>query len=522
MRPLITVLFSILCLLTYAQKVDLSDEELDWIAKNPTVEFAFSPEWKPFEITDNGTYSGIANEFLEIISNKTGLQFKGVYHDNWESCLVSIKSKKVQLIPCLFKTPERESFLEFTQFYAESPTVIVTRRDYPYAQNLDYFNGKKLAMAKSYSNTEFVEDNYPDIEIVYVNNSKEAIELLSTGEVDGTVENLPVISYYIYYEGYQNLKVAAPVRRFQSDELYMAVHKDDAILRSIIDKVFDVIYPREKNEIFAKWISVKHDQTSQVYYIMKVAAIIIGVVLVLLIIILLWNKRLKKEVRLREASEKRLEETLVVLSKKNEEKKTLLEEIHHRVKNNLQVINSLLTLQSVETEDERALAIFKDAQNRVVTMALLHEKLYQTTDSDQLDFSEHFDLLAREMIASFFTNQKVKYSSALSSVMLDSKTMVSLALILNEFITNTMKYAFKGITDPEIFLGFKCIGENQYELIYTDNGLGARKDLLTLEHESLGISLIKTLTEQLEGEIEQMDIAGTGFKVKFIYHAKEE
>jgi two-component sensor histidine kinase/ABC-type amino acid transport substrate-binding protein len=521
MRPLIVFLFSFFQLLCYGQDINLSQEEKDWIQQNPTVEFAFSPEWKPFEIIEDGSYSGIANEFLKIISKKTGLKFKGVYHENWESCLVSIKAKKVQLIPCLFKTPERESFLNFTQFYAESPTVIATKMDYPYVQNLDFFNGKKLAMARSYSNTEFIEDNYPDIEIVYVDNSKEAIELVSTGEADGTVENLPIISYYIYYEGYQNLKVAAPVKKFQSDQLHMAVHKDDVILCSIINKVFDEIYPREKNEIFSKWISVKHDQTSQVNYILKVSGIIIGAVLVLLIIILLWNKRLKKEVKLREVSEKSLEEALVILSKQNEEKKTLLNEIHHRVKNNLQVINSLLNLQSMETEDERSLEIFKDAQNRVVTMALLHEKLYQTTDLENLDFSKHFDLLAKEMIASFSSNQKVRYSSALSSIMLDSKTMVSLALILNEFITNTMKYAFKGVNNPEVFLGFKCIGKNEYELIYTDNGVGARKDLLHMEHESLGISLIKTLTEQLEGEIEQMDIAGTGFKVKFNYQAKD-
>ncbi len=207
------------------------------------------------------------------------------------------------------------------------------------------------------------------------------------------------------------------------------------------------------------------------------------------------------------------------------EKEVLLKEIHHRVKNNLQVISSLLNLQSGYINDEAALQMFKESQNRVRSMALIHEKLYQSEDLARIDFAEYIQDLANYLIRMYGTGTyRVRLRVNVENVSLDVDMAIPCGLIVNELISNSLKYAFpmedraldeQQKSEAEIRVDLRSDNSGNLMLIVNDNGVGFPENLDFRETESLGLQLVNTLTEQLEGSIELDRTSGTTFKITF-------
>jgi len=205
----------------------------------------------------------------------------------------------------------------------------------------------------------------------------------------------------------------------------------------------------------------------------------------------------------------------VDITRQKEEKELLLKEIHHRVKNNLQIINSLLRLQSHQVEDERSLSLFEECQNRIMSMAIIHEKLYKSEDLANIDTKSYIETLAESLIRSYRTNKDVsiKVICPVSSVGID--TLMPLGLILNELISNSLKYAFTGRSNGKISILLDRTGSTTYEMMVSDNGIGLPSDFSWENSNTLGIELIKTLVDQINGSIEKVDVPGTAFKISF-------
>jgi len=202
-----------------------------------------------------------------------------------------------------------------------------------------------------------------------------------------------------------------------------------------------------------------------------------------------------------------------VLEKKNEEKRTMLKEIHHRVKNNLQVVNSLLKFQSREIEDQNVLAMFKEAQSRVLSMALLHEKMYNTKDIKHIDVQEHFKLLVEDLVKTYAVKKKINVDVSINNVNIGLGTLVPLGLIINEIISNSLKHAFKNINNGEIKVHIQPLYNNStFEMIIGDNGTGLNDNE---KSTGLGTKLIKIFTKQLNATIKRIDEPGTNFKFIF-------
>ncbi len=198
-----------------------------------------------------------------------------------------------------------------------------------------------------------------------------------------------------------------------------------------------------------------------------------------------------------------------------EEKEVLLREIHHRVKNNLQIISSLLNLQSRYIKDKQVLHVFKESQNRIKSMALIHERLYQSKDLARIDFAEY----VRSLIADLFRSYKADYDlitlkTNIDDVFLGIDTAIPCGLIINELVSNSLKYAFKG-GQGEIRIDLHSEKEGKFTLIVSDSGLGLPKDLDFRNTESLGLQLICTLVDQLQGTIGLDRTGGTKFKIAF-------
>ena len=199
-----------------------------------------------------------------------------------------------------------------------------------------------------------------------------------------------------------------------------------------------------------------------------------------------------------------------------QEKEVLLKEVHHRVKNNLQVISSILNLQSSYVKDESTLNILKESQNRIKSMSFIHESLYQTKDFSSINFSEYTSSLVHNLIHSYSNiDHEIKLNLDIQLIFLNLDLAIPCGLIINEIISNTLKYAFTGKSqNAEITLKMRTEGEN-IKLIIGDNGIGLPQHINYRNTESLGLQLVVTLTDQLNGVIDIDTKKGTMYTIVF-------
>ena len=199
------------------------------------------------------------------------------------------------------------------------------------------------------------------------------------------------------------------------------------------------------------------------------------------------------------------------------EKEVLLSEIHHRVKNNMQVISSLLKLQSAKIEDKKYVDMFKDSENRIKSMALIHEKLYQSGDFANVDFNGYVKSIAKDLIRSYtVTPDKIRLNTKIEDVSLGLDNAIPCGLIINELISNSLKYAFPKDREGEINIVLREINSHEIELTVSDDGIGIPAEIDIRETESLGLQLVQLLAEnQLDGKIEVDRDGGTAFRIRF-------
>ncbi len=197
------------------------------------------------------------------------------------------------------------------------------------------------------------------------------------------------------------------------------------------------------------------------------------------------------------------------------EKEMLLKEIHHRVKNNLMIISSLLDLQSSYIKDKASRNIFMESQNRVRSMALIHERLYQSTDLKRIDFGEYIQSLSTELFNTYAGDfGLIELKINVEDVMLDINTAIPLGLIVNELVTNSLKHAFPEGMKGEINVDFHK-QDDHYQFTVNDNGVGFPFDLDFQNTDSLGLQIVNSLTQQIDGKIELNRSHGTEFKITF-------
>lgn len=269
------------------------------------------------------------------------------------------------------------------------------------------------------------------------------------------------------------------------------------------------------------WVLVAYILLLWSYYQNYVSELIVlelgvGAIIVLVIIRQILSMRenrqlyleAQKEIELRKKTEKELKKAL-------NEKEILVKEIHHRVKNNLAVISSLLNLQSRYINDTEALDIFKESQNRAKSMALIHEYLYQSDDLKRINFGEYINKLSTNLFHTYVVDLSlIKLNVDTENIMLDVNIAIPLGLVLNELVTNTMKHAFPDNRKGEINIKFYSKGDD-FILTVSDNGIGLPEGLDYKNTDSLGLRLVNSLTDQINGSISLDQNKGTTFKIKF-------
>jgi len=200
-------------------------------------------------------------------------------------------------------------------------------------------------------------------------------------------------------------------------------------------------------------------------------------------------------------------------------KELLLREIHHRVKNNLQIISSLLSLQAgANGEHIQLTELYEASQNRINAMAAIHEMFYQSEELDKIEFGKYLDKLVDDLVTSFHSeNKKIDINIDSDIVYVNLDTAIPLGLLINELVTNSMKHGGDKHENVEVFIKMKSLKDDQLEITIGDNGTKGLANILNQNVESLGILLINSLVEQIDGEIKQLeDCEGTVFSLKFV------
>jgi two-component sensor histidine kinase len=220
-------------------------------------------------------------------------------------------------------------------------------------------------------------------------------------------------------------------------------------------------------------------------------------------------ERAQQEIRERARAEEGIKASL-------KEKEVLLKEIHHRVKNNLQVVSSLLSLQSQTVDSPAALEVLQESQNRIRSMALIHERLYRSENLAQVDFAVYIRDLATFLVRSYRAHLgPIDLNIEAEGVLLGIDTAIPCGLITNELISNALKHAFPNGNRGEIRVKIGADGDRQFTMIVGDNGVGFPPDVDFRNTESLGMQLVNTLVDQLEGTVELRSDGGTEFTIRF-------
>jgi PAS domain S-box-containing protein len=213
-----------------------------------------------------------------------------------------------------------------------------------------------------------------------------------------------------------------------------------------------------------------------------------------------------KDITDRMILEKQLESAL-------DDKDMLMKEVHHRVKNNLMIISSLLNLQSRNIEDEVTRDIFKDSQSRAKCMALIHDKLYRSGDLKKIDMADYIQSLIKDIYQIYVLHGNIDVNTDLEKVMVDINTAIPLGLIINELLTNSFKYAYPEEKKGTVDVKFKKLGKERYYLEISDQGVGLPPELDPKDCDTLGMQLIYNLTGQLKGTMEIDSSNGTDVKI---------
>lgn len=238
--------------------------------------------------------------------------------------------------------------------------------------------------------------------------------------------------------------------------------------------------------------------------------------LLIMLLIIIYAYRIKQR------NNKLLTERNDAIEENLSQKETMIGEIHHRVKNNLQLITSILDLQARSLDNDEAKKAIHDSQNRVRTMAIIHQKLYQQDDIYGISMKEYITSISEAIIDSTTEkSKKINFVFNISPIQLHIDTSIPIGLIITETITNSVKYAFPNRQSGEIFISLKE-GSNELELIVRDNGVGMKNAEESSNSTSFGMKMIKSLARQLKADWSVNSENGTEFIFKIKNYKRSE
>lgn len=239
--------------------VELSRQEKRWLKNNPLIHVGGGPDWAPFDFIDErGRYDGVANDYLRLISQKTGLQYK-VTIDQWSNNLRKIRENKIDLLGAAYFTDERSKFVNFSKPYFEVLDYFFIRDDLS-VESLEDLNGKRVAIPKDYAHGDFLKKHFPKINIVTVNTFGEAIDAVLENRADILYDTYAALTHVLRKEGVQTIIPFRSTRQHGNNPIHIITRKNAPELASIVQKGLAAISEQEKRDIYYKWMGARQEQ----------------------------------------------------------------------------------------------------------------------------------------------------------------------------------------------------------------------------------------------------------------------
>ncbi len=299
------LLLSLMTWTTTAGALTLTDEELRWLKDHPDLRLGVDASWPPFEFRDDqGRYQGLAADYVEIIRERLAIKLTPIEPASWTAVLEQVVQGKIDLLPGIMSTPERQNYLAFTRPYLDFPIVILAHRGGAQPHNLKELYGLKIAVVENYAPHELLRNHHPDLNLVALPNVSSALQALATDEVDAVVGDLASSVWSLRQLKLEGLYVSGETPyRYQ---LAMAVPRDNKILVGILDKVMADMSPAEVAEIQQKWVGNVHDYrqlwSDLLLYGLPALLLLVGILAVVIRI----NRRLSSEIARRVELEQEL------------------------------------------------------------------------------------------------------------------------------------------------------------------------------------------------------------------------
>ncbi|MBI9106721.1 MAG: transporter substrate-binding domain-containing protein [Spirochaetales bacterium] len=295
-----TLLFLTALIQTHADesRVELTDIEREWLKNHPVITVTQDPLWPPVEFADStGKNIGITADYLELIEKRLGISFTRISVLSWQQAYEGLKNHEIDMTTAVSVTPERLKFWDFTDPYLEMPISIMTKSNVTYISSMHELDFKEVAVVDNYAVNEWIPRDYPDIKLIRVSNSLEALELLNDNKVFAYIDNMLIGGYYIAQQKLINIKVAGETP--YSNSMAMAVRNDWPIFAGILQKALDSISVQERESIYYKCVPIKYEHGFDYTLLWKITA---GFT-ILITLLVMWIKRLKQEIKQRIAAE---------------------------------------------------------------------------------------------------------------------------------------------------------------------------------------------------------------------------
>jgi PAS domain S-box-containing protein len=286
--------------------ITLTPEERNWLDRHAVLKVGGPRAFPPFHFFDgDGNPRGIAFDYLRLIMAQLGVDIEVQKDLPWPEVMRKAREGEIDLISCVARTPERESYLLFSNPYLSFPLVIISRKDAPFIGGLNDLKGMRVAFVEGNSVFEWIERDSIEVAPYFVGSPLKALKAVSSGSAQAHIENLAAAGYLIEKYGLANLKVAAPTS-YDNYELHFAVRSDWPELISIINKALAALTPEQHAAIRNDWLSVRYEYGISLTDVLKWILVIVVPIFLVLILIFIWNRRLRQEIAERRRAEEGL------------------------------------------------------------------------------------------------------------------------------------------------------------------------------------------------------------------------
>lgn len=513
--------------------INWTEDELAFIKEHPVIRLGVDPGFVPYEFIDeNGEYKGIAADYLELIIEKTGLQFEVVKGLTWPEAYDMALSGNIDALPAVGKTAEREEYFLFSEPYYHYKRVIVTRDSDTMISGIEDLQGTAVAVQRNSSHHSYLL-SYPDINLSLYDSVEAALTAVSTGEENAFIGNLATTNYLIRSTGLTNLRFIS----FEAEKqqaLCFAVRKDWPELVSIFNKAMNTITKSEKLTIHNKWVELDTD----IDYgpIIRVLSIIGAFIAIVLSVSFFWIARLRKEIQRRKQIQLDLEKAKHEADKANEFKSSFMARMSHEIRTPLNAITGMSYLLK-KTEITLTQSMYIDriiqAANRMLSII-----------NDILDFSKIEAGKVQLEITSFSMDQVIQDVVNIVSYRINEQgigfRLSKDPLVPNWFfgdskriaqvLLNVLNNAVKFTNEGEVSMDVRLIAKDKdkYHISFTirDTGIGMTEEQLNklftpfeqgdtsinrrFGGSGLGLSIVKNLVDLMGGGIKVFSTPGEG------------